>query len=42
MSFLAVLVTTDGDQFWTSFFLNITAIGLFTNYLRFKPLSYTF
>ena len=40
ISFLDVLITNDGDQFCTSFSRKETAIGLFTNYLGFKPFSY--
>ena len=40
ISFLDVLITNEGDQFYTSVFRKETAIGLFTNYLRFTPFSY--
>ena len=40
ISFLDVLITNDGDQFYTSVFHKETAIGLFTNYLSFTPFSY--
>ena len=40
ISFLDVLITNDGDQFYTSIFHKETAIGLFTNYLGFTPFSY--
>ena len=39
-SFLDVLITNDGDQFYTSIFRKETVIGLFTNYLGFTPFSY--
>ena len=39
-SFLDVLITNDGDQFYTSVFRKETAIDLFTNYLGFTPFSY--
>ena len=37
ISFLDVLITNDGDQFYISVFRKETAIGLFTNYLSFTP-----
>ena len=40
ISFLDVLITNDGNQFYTSIFHKETAIGLFTNYLGFTPFSY--
>ena len=40
ISFLDVLVTNDGDQFYTSVFRKKTAIGLFTNYLGFTTFFY--
>ena len=40
ISFLDVLITNDGDQFYNSVFCKETAIGLFTNYLGFTPFSY--
>ena len=40
ISFLDVLITNDGDKFYTSAFRKETAIGLFTSYLGFTPFSY--
>ena len=40
ITFLDVLITNDGDQFYTSIFHKETAIGLFTDYLGFTPFSY--
>ena len=40
ISFLDVLITNDGDQFYTSVFRKETAVGLFTNYLGFTLFSY--
>ena len=40
ISFLDVLITNGGDQFYTSVFRKETAIGLITNYLGFTPFSY--
>ena len=40
ISFLDVLITNGGDQFYTSVFRKETAIGLFTNYLGFTAFSY--
>ena len=37
ISFLDVLITNDGDQFYISVLRKETAIGLFTNYLSFTP-----
>ena len=40
ISFLDILIKNNGENFSTTIFRKTTAIGLFTNYLSFTPLSY--
>ena len=40
ISFLDILIKNNGENFSATIFYKTTAIGLFTNYLRFTPLSY--
>ena len=40
ISFLDILIQNNGENFSTTAFRKTTAIGLFTNYLSFTPLSY--
>ena len=40
ISFLDILIKNNGENFSTTIFRKTTAIGLFTNYLSFAPLSY--
>ena len=40
ISFLDILIKYNGKNFSATIFCKTTAIGLFTNYLRFTPLSW--
>ena len=40
ISFLDILIKNNGENFSTTIFCKTTAIGLFTSYLSFTPLSY--